>query len=161
MLPSDVASEATVQQHELAAKGRDLYQALEEAIAQRGETWVPPPEIAPFYNTSIDNPEMPTAHDSVVESGSLTEDYVLYGASQGADDKQTPNLLERLQVAAVTRHHSRVADHHQIGPKLCDLACQPGNLHICWSLKEAIQSSSPPSRRPRSRHHPEAAATHE
>lgn len=83
MLPSDVASEATVQQHELAAKGRDLYQALEEAIAQRGETWVPPPEIAPFYNTSIDNPEMPTAHDSVVESGSLTEDYVLYGASQG------------------------------------------------------------------------------
>lgn len=77
MLPSDVASEATVQQHELAAKGRDLYQALEEAIAQRGETWVPPPEIAPFYNTSIDNPEMPTAHDSVVESGSLTEDYVL------------------------------------------------------------------------------------
>ncbi|KAK4094094.1 hypothetical protein Purlil1_1585 [Purpureocillium lilacinum] len=79
MLPSDVASEAVMQQ--LAAKGRDLYQALEEAVAQRGETWVALPEIAPYYNTAIDNPDMPTVDDPVRlildESGSPTEDYVL------------------------------------------------------------------------------------
>ncbi|KAM0254296.1 hypothetical protein ACHAQJ_006937 [Trichoderma viride] len=43
----------------LAAKGRAIFQELEQAIDERGQIYTPFPEIAPRYITSIDPPYMP------------------------------------------------------------------------------------------------------
>ncbi|KAL7904865.1 hypothetical protein GGI35DRAFT_484081 [Trichoderma velutinum] len=49
----------------LAAKGRTIFQELEQAINERGQIYTPFPEIAPRYTTAINPPYMPQIGDTL------------------------------------------------------------------------------------------------
>ncbi|KKP02013.1 hypothetical protein THAR02_05893 [Trichoderma harzianum] len=68
------------QMNTLAAKGRAIFQELEQAIDERGQIYTPFPEIAPRYNTSINPPYMPQVGEKL--------ENILKGNGQPSDQYQ-------------------------------------------------------------------------